>query len=82
MIWSNFGIIHSLLNAKFFEKLIFLTSWYAHVRVHIGIRNISFLEIFVFVLNEWALLGVVTHEEVQPGPPAKMESFVTILNRC
>ena len=42
--------------AKFSEKLIFLTNWYAHVRVHIrGVRNIHFSGNIAYVLNEWPL---------------------------
>ena len=39
--------------AKFSEKLRFLTPWYAHVRVHQGVRNVSFPESFAYVLNGW-----------------------------
>ena len=38
--------------ANFHEKLTFLTPLYAHVRVHIGVRNVSFSENFANVLNE------------------------------
>ena len=46
--------------AKFCEKLTFLTSGYAHVCVRIrgeayqGIRNVTFTENFVDVLDEWS----------------------------
>ena len=36
--------------AKFSEKLIFVTPWFAHGRV----RNNSFLENFAHVVNEWS----------------------------
>ena len=42
--------------AKFFEKLTFLTPWYTHVRARI--RNVSFLENFAYILNEWSLCNV------------------------
>ena len=38
--------------AKFSEKQIFFTQWYAHVRVR-GVKNVSFSENFAYVLNEW-----------------------------
>ena len=39
--------------ARFSEKLTFLTSWYAHERVR-NVRNVSFPEKLVYVLNEWS----------------------------
>ena len=39
--------------AKFSEKLIFHTPWYAHV------RNVSFSENLAYVLNRWTLLWLI-----------------------
>ena len=48
--------------AKFFEKLTFLTPWYALVRVYQGVRNVSFSENFACVRN------------VMDGPPRQVSS--------
>ena len=50
--------------AKFSEKLLFLTPWYAHGRVRIsgagwGGGNVSFSENFAYVLNGWHLISKV-----------------------
>ena len=44
--------------AKFSEKLIFLTPWYAHTHTcaYQGVRNVSFSKNFANVLNEWPKL--------------------------
>ena len=42
--------------AKFSEKRIFLTPWYVHTFVYQGVRNVSFSENFLYVLNEWSLI--------------------------
>ena len=39
--------------AKFSQK--FLTPWYAHIRVCMGVRNVSFSKNFVCALSEWSL---------------------------
>ena len=50
-------IIHLASLQKFSKKLTFLTFWYAHVRVRVSrVRNGSFSENFVKVLNEWTPL--------------------------
>ena len=49
---------------KFYEKLTVLTSWY-------GVRNISFSENFVYVLNEWPfenLSGLGQRRDGDSGP--------------
>ena len=42
---------------KIFEKLTFLTPWYAHVRTcaYQGVKNVTFSENFACVLNGWPL---------------------------
>ena len=41
--------------AKCSKKLIFLAPWYAFQ----GVRNVSFLENFVNVINEWSLTATI-----------------------
>ena len=51
---KEFSVIH-LVRTKF-EKLTFLTPWYAHIRVPFqGVRNVSFSKNFAYVLNGWPL---------------------------
>ena len=47
-------IIHLVCTHNFLENLMFFAPWYAYVRVGIwgGVRNKSFLENFVYALNE------------------------------
>ena len=41
--------------AKFSKKLTFLTPWYAHVRVRIRGKNISFSKNFAHAVNGWPI---------------------------
>ena len=40
---------------KFFEKLVTLSCWLAHILVHQGVRIASYSECFVYLLSEWPL---------------------------
>ena len=42
--------------AKFSEKLTFLTPWYAHVRVRIGVRGLEML-VFRKILRKYLMDG-------------------------
>ena len=55
-IWLFIVMDHSVsTNAIFFEKLTFLTPWYAHVHVSIRGKEMLVFQIFTYVLNEWSL---------------------------
>ena len=41
-------------NAKFSEKLIFLTLWNSHMFVFQVVRNVNFSEIFSYLRNRWS----------------------------
>ena len=57
---SGLGRDHSFSTyAKHSEKLIFLTPWYAKIRLHNrGVRKVSFSESFAYVLYECSLISI------------------------
>ena len=50
---GGIGIIHLVCTQNFWQKLTFLTPWFAHVRMR-SRGDTSFSESFAYILNEWS----------------------------
>ena len=79
-IWESNKMGHSFSTySTFSEKLTSITSWYAYVLTcaYQGVRNVSFVENFAYILNEWSLMKqkILQFWSVLASRPIKLEFF-------